>query len=196
MKRVLIMKRKRIFIPALLMAWPVCAFADGGGPLLLLIDFYIFSVGQVWIVAAEFFYLAKIWQDLSRMIIAKWTILTNLISAILGAMIFPFLWSALFGLLSIVPGISGHEAEKILMAIGTWLVGDNSKYAWLAMAASAILFAATYFVTVKIEYLLLNYFMQEDERPEPITMKQVYIMNLISYIGLVVLFAAGMLWSR
>ena len=190
------MKKRSVCSILFLLLFPLPLPADGGGPLLLLIDFYIFSVGQIWIVAAEFFYLARVWPDASRITILKWTVLTNLISTLLGAMILPFLWAAVFGLLSVIPGISGHEAGKVLLAMGTWIAGDNSPYVWLAMAMSAILFAVTYFATVKIEYLLLNYFMQEEGRAEAVTMRQVYIMNLISYAGLVAFFAAGMLWNR
>ena len=156
---------------------------------MLIINAYLFTLGQVWILFAEFFYLKRAWPNLNKALVFKWTFFANLASTALGAILIPFLWAAIFGLLASIPGVEETDIGNIFWATGTWILGDNSPYGKLAMVVSGILFVATYFVTVLVEYRVFKRFVV------PITLKQCYIFNLISYSGLVILFVAGMLWG-
>ena len=175
---------------------PAIAYADGGGPLLLIVNFYLFSVGQVWILVAEFLYLKRVWPSLKKALVFKWIFLANLASTVLGAFLLPFLWAAVFGLLASIPGVSERDLGGVFWATGTWILGDHSPYPWLAMTVSGVLFVLTYFVTVIVEYRLLNRFAKNQEAGvASISINQCYMLNIISYSGLVVLFALGTQWG-
>jgi len=186
--------RKMVWSAAVLL--PISAYAAGGGaPLLLLADFYLFSVGQIWMVGVKFFCLVRLWPERPRGEIFLWTLTVNLISTLLGAFLFPFLWAAFFGLAASIPGISEHEISKILMAAGTWIDGDHSVYDGLATGISVFLFILIYFMTVRLEYRLLKHYASGRELRRPITLRHVYRMNLFAYAGLVALFFAGIGWK-
>jgi hypothetical protein len=175
---------------------PVFAHAaGGGGPLLLLIDFYLFSVGQIWMVFVEFLYLVRLWPGRSRGEIFVWTLMSNLVSTLLAAFLIPFLWASFFAMLAAIPGVSGHETGRILMAAGTWIGEDGSFYSGLAMGASLLLFVLIYFVTVKVEYRLLRHYSEKITDMQDIRLRDVYVMNLFSYAGLIFLFVAGNAWK-
>lgn len=175
---------------------PAIAYADGGGPLLLIINFYLFTVGQVWILVSEFLYLVRAWPGLKKALVFKWTLFANLASTALGAFLLPFLWAAVFGLLASIPGVSESDIGGVFWAAGTWILGDNSPYPWLAMTVSGVLFVLTYFVTVQVEYRLLRRFINTPEAGmAQISIRQCYMLNLISYSGLIILFALGTQWG-
>lgn len=177
-------------------AIPAIAYADGGGPLLLLINFYLFTIGQGWILLSEFLYLIRVWPNLKKALVFKWTLFANLASTALGALLLPFLWAAIFGLIASIPGLSDSNLGGVFWATGTWILGDNSPYPWLAMTVSGVLFVVTYFVTVLVEYRLLKRFTySQGAEVAPISIKQCYLLNLISYSGLVALFALGIQWG-
>jgi len=183
-------------LPLWLLVIPAISYADGGGPLLLIINVYLFTVGQVWIQLAEFLYLIRVWPDLKKALVFKWMFFANLASTALGALLLPFLWAAVFALLASIPGLSDSNLGGVFWATGTWILGDNSPYPWLAMTVSGVLFVVTYFVTVLVEYRLLKRFtISQGAEVTPISIKQCYLVNLISYCGLVVLFALGMQWG-
>ncbi len=170
------------------------AYADGGGPLLLLLNLYLFTLGQIWILLSEGFYIRKLFPTVSLSERIWWVIYFNFISTIAGAFIIPFIWAAIFGLLSIIPVISTTIAGDILTAMGTWVVGDNSPYPWLAITMSGALFVLTYFLTVWIEYKLLIRLLNKNVIPIPNKlMRHSYIFNFISYIGFIILFGLGIL---
>ncbi len=179
-----------------LISVPAVSFADGGGPLLLIINFYLFTVGQVWILFSEFLFLSRVWPGLGKVLVFKWTLFANIASTVLGALLLPLLWAAVFGLLASIPGVSDSGLGGVLWATGTWILGDHSPYPWLAMTVSGILFVVTYFVTVQVEYHLLARFVKsQGEAVAPLSKSQCYVLNLVSYCGLLVLFALGMQWG-
>lgn len=183
-------------LPALcLCAAPSLASADGGGPLLLIINGYLFTAGQAWILLVEFLYLIRVWPALGKGLVFKWTLYANLASTLLGALLLPLLWAAVFGLLASLPPVADTELGGLFWATGTWILGDHSPYPWLAMTASGVLFVVTYFVTVQVEFRLLGRLAGGQEPVvAPISIKQCYLLNLVSYSGLVVLFVLGTQW--
>lgn len=138
----------------------------------------------------------RIWPSLKKTLVLKWTILANLASTLLGAFLLPFLWAAVFSLLASIPGVSESDLGGVFWATGTWILGDHSPYPWLAMTVSGILFVLTYFVTVLVEYRLLKRFTKNQEAAiAEVSIKQCYLLNFISYSGLVSLFALGAQWG-
>jgi len=185
----------RLVLLLALVALP--ARADGGAPLLLLINLYVFSFGQVWIIASEFFCVRGKLLVLSRQRLLGWVTVTNLVSTAVGALIIPFIWAVLFLILSGIGSPNLPTLEGALAAIGTWIIGDNSPFVWLAFTASAVLFVLTYFVTVWLEYRIFVFLLARAQLAAPADLRRtVAIMNLISYIGLVVLFAWGTTLGR
>jgi hypothetical protein len=175
---------------------PIPAFADGGGPLLLIFNGFLFTFGQAWILLAEFVYLAKRAPAVPKGKLAKWVLGANLVSTLGGAFLIPLLWGAVFGFLSYVGPWRDSDFGGFLIAFGTWVAGDNSPYPQLAMFMSGLLFIATYFATVWIEYRLLLRWDSAKELTTHNALRTVYTMNAISYAGLVILFICGMkfLW--
>jgi len=130
---------------------------------------------------------------LKKALVFKWTLFANLASTALGAFLLPFLWGAVFGLLASIPGISKSDLGDVIWAAGTWIRGDATPHPWLSMTMSGVLFVLTYIITVLVEYRLLKRFARNQEAGvAQISMKQCYLLNLISYSGLIVLFALGM----
>lgn len=171
---------------------PRIAFADGGGPLLLIINGFVFSVGQIWILLSEFGYLCWRLPSIKRSRLAGWTLGINVISTSAGAILIPLTWAAVFGLLSFVGPWRDTSLGDALLAAGTWVADGNAQYAWLAMTVSALLVVVTYFVTVWIQYrFLLAWGRREIQIPSREVLKLSYVMNGLSYAGLVVLLGAG-----
>ncbi|MFA6957894.1 MAG: hypothetical protein WC538_18665 [Thermoanaerobaculia bacterium] len=173
------------------------ASADGGAPLLLVINLYVFSLGQVWIITSEFLYLRGKLLETSRAKLLGWVTVTNLVSTAVGALIIPFIWAVLFLVLSGLGSPNLPTLAGVLAAIGTWIIGDRSPYVWLAFSASAVLFVLTYFVTVWLEHRTLVFLLNRAGLPCPAELrKTVAVMNLISYAGLILLFAWGTTLGR
>ena len=86
----------KILISFFIFSLPVFCFADGGGPILLLINGFAFSFGQVWLLSVEFFYLKYLLKPYSFSAgkIFGITFLMNLISTILGGILFPLIFSS------------------------------------------------------------------------------------------------------
>jgi len=185
----------RLTLVLALVALPVSA--DGGAPLLLVINLYVFSFGQVWIIASEHLFLRGKLPETSGAKLLGWVTVTNLVSTAVGALIIPFIWAVLFLVLSGLGSPNLPTLAGVLAAIGTWIIGDRSPYVWLAFSASAVLFVVTYFVTVWLEHRILVLLLERAELPPPANLrKTVAVMNLISYVGLVLLFAWGTTLGR
>ncbi|MBU1085942.1 MAG: hypothetical protein KKD05_00305 [Candidatus Omnitrophica bacterium] len=180
------MKIKPIILSLLIiLLLPAVCFADGGGPILLLINVYAFSLGQVWIIAAEFAYLFLLLKNLSlsKLKILEITFVMNLLSTLLGAMLFPLLLAIVT-----LPGVFYMNTKwgGLLMAMGTWVAGDHSPHSNVAIAAAAVGFFITFFLTVWIEYQYLKQLAQKQQIK--VKFKHCVYFNLISYAGLIVLF--------
>jgi hypothetical protein len=174
---------------------PGVAWADGGGPLLLIINCYLFSIGQAWILLSEYFYLLKRFPSVSKGRLVIGIILINIGSTLGGALLIPFVWALAFMFLALLASAgpwSNTTANNVLGALGTWVIGDNSPYSWLAMATSGVLFVVTYFATVWIEYrMLVNWPEWNAPPPEKELLRASFHMNAISYAGLIGLFVYG-----
>lgn len=169
--------------------FPAAAGANAGGPILLMINMLLFSFGQIWIVFSETVYLKRLHKEQTIKEVVKVVALMNLSSTLAGALLFPFLL-ALVGIAGAF--LTGLPATKplgeYLFALGTWVVGDNSPHAGIALTAAAIGFVVTYFLTVWIEFRYLERKNASSTFP-PTSLKHCYLLNGISYAGLVLLFS-------
>ena len=165
--------------------YPAVCFADGGGPILLLINGYAFTIGQIWIIAAEFIYLWLLLKKAAvpKLKVFKVTFMMNLLSTLLGAFLFPFLLA-----LATLPGVFYMQTKwgGILMALGIWVAGDNSPYPNIAIGSALVGFVITFFLTLWIEY---KYLKQVAEKQQiVVSFKHCVYLNLISYAGLIALY--------
>jgi len=177
---------KLIFVFLLLML-PLKAFADGGGPLLLFISLSVFSFGQIWILSSEYIYFVLLFKKVSKLKLLWWNILMNLVSTIAG-IIFAYLLAIIGYASYLAIGAKNKVIASLmgyLVAMSTWVAGDNSPHAWLALCATLIGFIITFFITVYIEYWVI-YRLQKKENiiSKKNLLKHSYFWNLISYVGL------------
>jgi len=171
------------------------ARADAGGPLLLIINLYVFSLGQVWILLSEFVYLFMRMPPGTRQL-PKLVFLLNFWSTLGGAFLIPFAWSICFLGFSALAG-KNQAASDVLAFAGNWAMPGNSEFSWLLIPSTAILFLVTFAGTVAIEYKLMNRWRDRYGLPDRQTLKRWSIeMNLISYLGLLAFFAGGLLVSH
>ena len=171
---------------------PTVALADGGGPILLIVNGFLFTVGQIWILFAESYYLARCAPAVPKWRVFKLIVWINLASTVGGALLLPLLWAAVFAALAALGPWRDSTIGGVLIALGTWVAGDNSPFPWLALASSSVLFVGTYFATVWIEYRLLQRWSTSNGIPLANNVLRLsYKMNAISYVGLIVLFVLG-----
>ena len=162
------------------------AYADGGGPILLLISFYLFVAGQVWIILSEFIYMRLLHREEPCRSTLKTVVLMNLVSMILGGLTLPFLL-ALIGLAgAFMHGTKLEILGSYIFALGTWVAGDNSPHATLAVASAGVGFVGTYFITVYVERWYLARRTSKGIYPST-NLRHCYCLNAISYAGLILL---------
>lgn len=185
------MKKSNIIkILFIMLLFPSICFADGGGPILLLINGYVFTLGQIWILFIEFIYLFYLLKTIisSKRKIFKITFIMNLLSTLMGAILFPLLLAIITA-----PGLSHMQTTwgGLLMACGTWIAGDHSPYPNVAMGATIVGFIITFFLTILIEKKYLKQVLLKEKVISQINiLKHCIYFNLISYLGLVALFFA------
>jgi hypothetical protein len=166
---------------------------DAGGPLLLIINLYLFILGQVWIIISEYIYLTEFVfkNKLSNLKIFLLTFEMNLTSTIIGAFLFP-LFLALIGYIGLKE-FDNTTFGNILSGIGTWIIGDHTPYPTLVFISTLIGFIITLILTVFIENkIFFKYQLQYlNETKKQILIKTI-IMNSISYSGLIIIYVLFM----
>ena len=182
------MRRAAPFLFALLFLLPSYAFADGGGPVLLIVNGLYFLYGCIAILLSEWLvYRYKgtlTWKD------AFWDVLwVNVSSTLVIGLGFPLLIAALSGLGSLLPG----ELGTVVFALGTWVVGDNSPHPELVMPMTGLWLGVTFLLTVYFETWVVKkrWTKRGFEAPvKPLTLN--WFANGVSYSGLVVLLMLGL----
>ena len=184
---------EKLIIGLVLLGFSASTYANGGGPLLLIVNFMLFTYGQVWILSIETFLFQKVFRGAKFSVILKWVFLGNLASTLVGALLAPLVWAAIFGFLG--NSLWDSEVGKILFALGTWIAGDNSPHPNLAMAASVVGFVVAYFITVYIERRVFIRATNKGELPATEELlKYCYGVNAVSYAGLIGLFVYYAKW--
>ena len=168
---------------------PSPAYADGGAPLLLLINLPLFTIGQIWIVGIEW-YLLRNQIKVAKQTLLCWVVAANAMSALICAFGLPALWAALTLLVSAVAGDS--ELGTTLLALGTWFTVDTIPRKSIALIAAGLGFVTTYFPTVWIELTLLRRLLVKHDQQVSNLTRSVVTANLASYAGLMVLAALGL----
>ncbi len=181
---------KMVYLLGLLLL-PQYAFADGGGPLLLFVSLFAFTVGQVWILFSETLYLNLFFKEM-KFGSSLWTVfIMNIISTVIGGVLFPIAICLIVIPLAYVASLlfDTQVISDFLAALGTWGDGENSPYPNVAIGMTVFWFICEYFISVFIEYkVLCKRLAKLNIQVERCALiKHCYLLNLLSYTGLVII---------
>jgi len=183
---------KILFLILLFCSLPLLAFADAGGPLLFLLNSYLFTIGQVWIILSEYTFLHYRLPSVRNGRLLFRIIYMNFITTIIGALLIPLLLSLGFMYLGLSVDNSNPILSGILFALGTWVWGDHTPNIGIVYGSAGVIFIGTFFLTVWLEYKLMKLWSKGDIFPrEKRYLSLSYQVNLISYFGLIVLILFG-----
>lgn len=186
--------QKRIIysIAALIILIHSVAFADGGGPLLLIFNFLAFLYGSILIVLVEWFLyvrLASVPRDL-----AFWD---SLVANVLSTIVVGFGLPLAIGLISSFGHfITWGGFGDVLLALGTWAYG-GIKYPKLSLTMTAFWLVVTFFLTVWYEAKILR--KRWDRRGFVGKIKPVklsWYCNSITYAGLYIVFLVAWIFEK
>ena len=184
----------RIVTTIVLLMLAANAYANGGGPLLLIFNFMAFAFGSIVIIAVEAFtYRALAKLELSQAI--KDAFWVNLWSTLIIGFGFPFLISSLAGIV----GEIYEPAADYALAVGTWIF-DGIKHPKLTIAFVYLWLVVAYFLTVFLESVVLSKRWRKRKQNSPVTAERInWIGNTITYLLLILSFTLGFgveLWPK
>ncbi len=183
----------RLLLIALLLLCPTLVHADGGGPILLFINGFLFTVGQVWIVGIEWLLMSRRFEMPAGRLL--WIVfLVNLLSAAVCAVGIPMMWAGLTFVVGLVGSLAGGDGggADLILALGTWIAGDNPPHPEVAVWAAGIGFVVTYPPTVVFEWWVLRHWLASDLDTGKGFLRFMVFVNLVSYVGLVLLALLGL----
>jgi len=134
----------------LVLLTPVAALADGGGPLLLLLNGPAFFYGSILIVVAEwgvYYWQARIPAAEAFMD----ALVVNSLSTVVIGFLFPMAIAAIGMVGTLLPGRVG----QLFLAVGTWIY-SGSAYPRLAIGLTLMWFLISFLLTVAFETRLLS----------------------------------------
>lgn len=145
------MRLSVVIAAAVALLAPISAFANGGGPLLLIINGLTFLYGGLVIIAVEWALYVH-WARIPAKI-AFWDAVTaNLVSTVLVGLGVPLLLATVSGVSSVVlPEAIGSFA----MALGTW-VWEGMSFPAVTFSSTAFWWVVTFFLTVLNEKAVIN----------------------------------------
>ena len=155
---------------ALLLA-PAIACANGGLPIIFLLNAYAFFLGSFFVIAIEVFYLKKLVEEHNKKFILKLVLKFNLFSTLFGVIALPIFMTIV-------------KLEPIAYMIRSGTTEETMTFVWWASLSTDLLLA--YFGTVLIEYTILKRSALFKEKYLPnILKKHVFIFNVYSYLFLI-----------
>jgi hypothetical protein len=178
-------------VAALLLLIPSVAFADGGGPLLLIVNFLAFLYGSILIILVEWLLYVRLASVPKGP--AFWdSLVTNLLSTVVVGFGFPFV----IGLISWFGLFIPWGVGDILLALGTW-VYEGIKYPKLSMSMTAFWLLVTYFLTVRYETKILRKRWEKRGFTGKMTPEKLnWICNSVTYAGLFIFFLAAWVFEK
>ena len=161
---------------------PSVIYANGGGPLLLIISGFIFTIGQVWILSTETYFLNKV-TNTSISHSFKYVFLANLISTIVIGFGFPFLLALITGLGTMLPTPYGGYFS----IVGTWAY-SNAPHVEYVEPITFIWLFITFILTVYCEKLFYKKHYKKIGFDENFNLNTfIWKIHLISYSGLLII---------
>ncbi len=178
-------------IGALTLLFPSAAFADGGGPLLLIFNFLAFLYGSILIILVEWFLYVRL-AAVPRELAFFDALVTNILSTLVVGFGFPFV----IGFIGYLGSVVSPEVGEVSMALGTW-VYENMKYPKLSFSMTALWLIVTFFLTVRYEAKIIRNRWAGREftgkiRPEKLS----WYCNSITYAGLFIFFLVAWVFEK
>ena len=177
-----VISKNKKFIILLLACFPVIAYANGGGPLLLFISGSAFIFGQVWILFIETF-LFKKQSGLKAKIALKHVFLANLVSTIIVGLGFPLLLAIITAFGMELP----HPYGGYVSALGTWIYDSAPYIKYLGYISLAWLFI-TFILTVFCEKAFYKWYWRKIGFNPSFSVNQfIWQAHAASYSGLLII---------
>lgn len=171
---------KIILFIAVVICLPVTAYADGGGPLLLIINGLAFLYGGIIIVLVEWL-IYILWAKIPKRDAFFDALTANLISTVLIGFGVPFLVAALsFGVGAILPTTISAYA----LALGTWAY-EGVIFPNVMFASTFFWWVVTFFLTVYVEKKVLQHRWKSRQFVAAKSARSLsWVSNTITYLGL------------
>lgn len=179
-------------VTCILLLSPTVTFADGGGPLLLFINLFYFLFGSVAILGGEWLVYryrgGLFWKNgFFDALIA------NFSSTVVVGFGLPFAIAALSASLGYLTHNVSEKISGLLIALGTWVVGDHPLYPKIALIMIPVWLIVTFLLTVRFEaWILQKRGKRRGEHPTITPLKLSWFSNSLSYLGLVAILFFGL----
>lgn len=169
---------------------PNIAWADGGAPLLLIINWLAFLYGFIFIVVIESVIYSRLCKaSLTRSLLNM--TLVNLVSTCLIGLGLPFL----VGFLSMSIGSASGGRADLVLAFGTWFRGP-SRYSGVMLWATVFWFLVTYLATIYFEAWQIAWQWKRRSFKSPVSARKLsWIVNSSTYF-LIALFTLLTWWGE
>lgn len=162
---------KTLFLVLLLL--PAIAYANGGLPIIFLLNAYAFLVGSIFVIAIEIIYLKKLINESDKRQLFWLVLKFNVYSTLFGVIVLPIFMAIV-------------QLEPIVYMIGSGTTKNTMTFIWWGSLSVDLLLA--YSVTVLIEYITLKRSaLFKGKMLDKTLKKHVLIFNLYSYLFLIVL---------
>jgi hypothetical protein len=178
----------RLLILFLILFLPSNAYANGGGPILLYINFIAFVLGQVWILSAETFMYCKMLKIKPALAFVQ-VFKVNFVSTILVGLGLPLLLALITAFAMELPSPVGG----VMSAFGTWIY-DSAPYIDYIWYITAAWFVVTLYLTVICERWYIKKLWVKTNFTSPININTfMWQVHFVSYTGLILAFASYLL---
>lgn len=172
-----------IFLTIILL--PSFAYANGGGPILLYINFAAFVFGQVWILSVETYMYSK-WLKINPATAFRQVFHVNFISTLLIGLGLPFLLAIITGFAMNLPNPLG----EIMSLLGTW-VYESAPYMSYIWFVTGAWFIITLYLTVICERWYITKIWNKAGFICPVNINTfIWQVHAVSYTGLILAFIA------
>lgn len=171
---------------------PCTARADGGGPLLLIINGLAFIYGGILIVLVEWLIYVRYARIEKKR--ALWdSLIVNAVSAVTVGFGLPLAVAAVSGLAGVaLPRTIGSYAA----ALGTWIY-EGVSFPRLTFASTAFWWVVTFFLTVYVEKLVLQKLWRRRQFSPAISASALsWKSNLVTYSGLLIVIIGAIVWEN
>lgn len=176
------LNKTKLSLASAILALPMLASANGGGPLLVIFSLYIFIYGQVWILGTETYIFIKE-TGVKTAMAFKQVFFANLVSTLLIGIAFPLLLATITYAATSSPGPFGD----ILSAVGTWAY-DSAPYGEFVFPITLVWIVVSFLMTMYCERKFYLWYWQRTNFSFDLPINKFILkMHLVSYAGLVAL---------
>ena len=181
-----------IFLTIAFLLFPKTTYADGGGPLLLIINGMTFIYGGIVIIGVEWLIYVR-WAKIPKSAAFVDALITNLVSTAVIGFGVPLFIAAISGALSaVLPETIGSYA----MAMGTW-VYDGLPFPKVMWTSTIFWWITTFFLTIYVEKrVLMKRWKSRNYEAAWSARVLSWRSNAITYLGLFMIIVGFFLYDK